>query len=182
MSFLWTKLFTATTIEITEESLARCSQLEEPTGILRLGARFTKVEQAVFLPEVNLKIYNYVSCLLGTNYELLADHNLTDSRRLVWWPRGRPLNGSMDGDAICPRDGCSPWMIRPNDGFCFQKRQVTMQERRLEQRNDVPSVRLWTSARGKTLGVFPTKCVRRMRKNNSVLAPSSGHYKSSYCI
>ena len=117
---------------IAEESLARRLQLEEPIVTLRLGAKFTKVEQAVFLPEVNLKIYNYVSCLLGTNYELLADHNLTDSRRLVWWPRGRPLNGSMDGDAICPRDGCSPWMIRPNNGFCFQKRQVTMQERRLK--------------------------------------------------
>ena len=39
-----------------------------------------------------------------------------------------------------------------------------------------------TSARGKSFSVFPTSVVRRVRENNSVLAPSSGYYKTSFSI
>ena len=73
-----------------------------------------------------------------------------------------------------PGSGCSPQLIRPIDGFCFQKRQVTMQERRLKQGIIVPSDNLWASKEDKFVSVFPTKDVGRVRQNNSVLAPSSG--------
>ena len=102
--------------------------------------------------------------------------SLADSRRLVWWPRGRPQSGSM---AVRWRWLFAPltWLfvlIRPPDGFGFQKRQVTMQERRLEQEIIVPSDNLWASKEDKFVSVFPTKDVGRVRQNNSVLAPSSG--------
>ena len=50
---LRTDLFTATSHEGIFSS--QIYFWNEPTGTLRLGAKITKVEQAVFLPEVNFK-------------------------------------------------------------------------------------------------------------------------------
>ena len=172
-------MFTATTIEITEESLARCSQLEEPTGILRLGARFTKVEQAVFLPEVNKITITSRAYLVQIRFNRLTE--LTDSRRLVGDHAEDLRLVRCRRCYLPPGSGCSPQLIRPIDGFCFQKRQVTMQERRLKL-EEMYQVSSCGPPQEVKACVFPTKDVRRVRKNNSVLAPSSGYYKRSYCI